>query len=136
MEQLFNYIRNGGLINLINKPEYLQYREDIFKRWREMGFTLACDEKDAIILSNVFEDLLDFLSCGGVTLDTIYFYAIARRLYDNYNVILSPQQLVSSVEKYVPKMTPEEISYYHKKYNIDIEAEACVRVAKIIGKNL
>ena len=63
--------------------------------------------------------------------DTLY--AIARRLYDEHKIILSPMQLVSVVKRIYPKITEEEREFYWKKFNIDVDAEACAQVTKIIG---
>ncbi len=139
MITLYNYILFdcGKLRNLINNIIFRYYKEDVFKLWREKGFTLHCEEIDAVILSNVFEELSIFLNldvheCCPMD-DNIIFYAIARRLYDEYKIILLPIQLVSVVKRIYPKITEEEREFYWKKFNIDIDAEACIRVAKIIG---
>lgn len=144
MITLYNYIlfSCGKLRNLINNTNFRYYKENVFKLWREKGFTLHCEETDAVILSNVFEELSNFLKIEKFMIDDdvfiltgndIIFYAIARRLYDEYNVILSPQQLVTAVKRLFPKITEEEREFYLKKFNIDVDAEACARVAKIIG---
>ena len=139
MITLYNYIlfSCGKLINLINNTNFRYCKEDVFELWREKAFTLYCEETDAVILSNVFEELSIFLNldvheCCPIG-DNIIFYAIARRLYDEYKIILSPMQLVSVVKRIYPKITEEVREFCWKKFNIDVDAEACVRVAKIIG---
>ena len=139
MITLYNYIlfNCGTLRNLINNINFRYCKEDVFELWREKGFTLYCEETDAVILSNVFEELSIFLNldvheCCPMDNDII-FYAIARRLYDEYKIILSPMQLVSVVERIYPKITEEVREFCWKKFNIDVDAEACIKVAKIIG---
>lgn len=139
MITLYNYIlfSCGKLRNLINNTNFRYCKENVFELWREKGFTLYCEGTDAVILSNVFEELSIFLNldvheCCPMDYNII-FYAIARRLYDEYKIILSPIQLVSVVKRIYPKITEEEREFYWKKFNIDIDAEACIRVAKIIG---
>lgn len=139
MITLYNYIlfNCGKLRNLINNINFRYCREDVFELWREKGFTLRCEGTDAVILSNVFEELSIFLNldvheCCPMD-DNIIFYAIARRLYDEHKIILSPMQLVSVVKRIYPKITEEEREFYFKKFNIDVDAEACIKVAKIIG---
>lgn len=137
MITLYNYIlfNCGKLRNLINNINFRYCKEDVFELWREKGFTLYCEETDAVILSNVFEELRIFLNLDvreycPVSGDII-FYAIARRLYDEYKIILSPMQLVSVVKRIYPKIT-EELREFCWKNFIDVDAEACARVAKII----
>lgn len=139
MITLYNYIlfSCGKLRNLINNTNFRYCKEDVFELWREKGFTSRCEETDAVILSNVFKELSIFLNldvheCCPMD-DNIVFYAIARRLYDEYKIILSPMQLVSVVKRIYQKITEEEIEFYCKKFNIDVDAEACARVTKIIG---
>ena len=110
---------------------------DVYKRWKDLGFLDGLDENQAVGLSEKFEELTNYMLLNIDKLDehvqTIAFPVLRRAFMRGLNEKYSPRALCEKIKKEYD----QEVRKIKEKSmtNVDAEAEYAVVLSEYFSRN-